>query len=106
MTGQVDPTTEIDPSHTGRSGWTRWIVVVVGGMSVLFLLVTLLSPVLKVSEPLAFVGAFALSIAAGGRAGGVRGPVEWIIAAGLIVGAAFALAYLVIFSIASQMTGP
>jgi hypothetical protein len=103
--GEMSPTGR-DPSETDGSTVAKWAVVLIVGEICLALFAVVLGSVLRIGEVWAIIAAFALAILIAGRAGGLRGLVEWVIAAVLIVAAAGVLLYLLIGVVVSQMTGP
>jgi hypothetical protein len=98
-------TTNPDPVRM-ESPWAKWVGVVIAGEASLLVLAILLGSVLHTGNPVTFVAAFVLAILIGGRVGGVRGAVQWMIAAVLIVAVAVVSLYLLIAAVVSQMTGP
>lgn len=104
MGSRLSPT-DRDRIDTEGSRVAKWAIVLIVGELCLVLFVVVGS-LLRIGEVWAIVAAFALAIVIAGRAGGLRGLVEWVIAAVLIVGAAGVLLYLFIGVIVSQMTGP
>ena len=106
MSAELRPTPDPDKGETEESSWAKWVLVVIVGEASLITFVIVLSSIVKTSDPVAFVGAFVLAILIGGRVAGVRGAVEWVVAAVLGVAVAMVLLYLFIGAVVSQMTGP
>jgi len=105
-----EPERTNDPAEpggtSGLSTWGTWALVVLVGEACLVLFVILLGSVVKVGNPLAYLAAFMVATYLGGRVAGIRGLGRWLLAAVLIVIVAIALAYLLIWIVAGQMTGP
>ena len=106
MSEEERPTTDRHQIATETSPLAKWALVLIVGELALFMLVVVLNAVVKIGIQQAAVVALAGAILIGGRVGGVRGPVEWLVAAVLIVTMAILSFYLIIAFVVSQMTGP
>ncbi|HET9084449.1 MAG TPA: hypothetical protein VFN41_08605 [Candidatus Limnocylindrales bacterium] len=106
MSGERGKTIDPEPLETEPSAVAKWAAVVIVGEVSLVTLVLVLGSVVKIGDQLALVLALAMSILIGGRFGGVRGALEWVMAAVLIVGVGLVLLYLFILAVVSQITGP
>ena len=106
MSGEAGETTDRDQVEPETSQVAKWAVVLLVGEFSLVMLIVVLGSVVKIGIQQAAVVAFAGAILIGGRVGGVRGPVEWLVAAVLIVAVAIMSLYLLIGAVVSQMTGP
>jgi hypothetical protein len=99
-------TNDPDPMETAPSAVAKWAAVVIIGEVTVVASIIVLTSVLKIGGWSAILLTFALSILIGGRFGGVRGVVEWAIAAVLIVTVASVSGYLFALAIVSQIHGP
>ena len=106
MSGEAGRTTDPDGTKIETSRLAKWAVVVIVGEVSLLLFVIVLGTIPNLGNPATFIAAFVLAILIGGRVGGVRGAVQWLIAAVLIVAVALVSLYLLIGLVVSQMTGP
>jgi hypothetical protein len=106
LSGEAGPTTDPDGTEVETSRLAKWAVVVIVGEVSLLLFVLVLGTIPNLGNPATFIAAFMLAILIGGRVGGVRGAVQWLIAAVLIVAVALVSLYLLIGLVVSQMTGP
>lgn len=106
MSQEEDPTSDRHQIAAETSAVGKWALVLIVGELSLVLLIVVLGSVVKIDIQQAAVGALAGAILIGGRVGGVRGPVEWLVATVLIVTMAIVSFYLIVEFVGSKMTGP
>ena len=106
MSEETPAAADPQPLEPEPSAVAKWAAVVIFGEVSLVTLVIVLGSILKIGDQLALIVALVSSIIIGGRFAGVRGALEWVVAAVLIIGVGFVLFYLFVLAVVSQITGP